>query len=205
VRSRRRPTRRSCTASAAYPAPGALPAWLAAAAAIVLASGLGLWALQLRTSLDEVNARVARAEQQVVELQRTLGQAQNETRLLQAHNAVLFAHDTLRVDLAGQPVAPASTARACVSRQSGMAFTANQRPVLPADKAYILWVIPQGSAPVNAGLLKPDATGHAMLFYPVPADMPPPAVIAVTIEPDAGVQAPTGDKVLVGAVSTAAG
>lgn len=190
------------------PAPrrsSALPAWLAAAAAIVLASGLGLWALQLRTSLDEVNARVARAEQQVVELQRTLGQAQNETRLLQAHNAVLFAPDTLRVDLAGQPVAPASTARAFVSRQSGMAFTANQLPVLPADKAYILWVIPQGSAPVNAGLLKPDATGHAMLFYPVPADMPPPAVIAVTIEPDAGVQAPTGDKVLVGAVSTAAG
>ena len=31
---------------------GALPGWLAAAAALVLASGLGLWALQLRTSLD---------------------------------------------------------------------------------------------------------------------------------------------------------
>ena len=183
----------------------ALPAWLAAAAAIVLASGLGLWALQLRGSLDEMNARVERAEQQVVELQRTLGQAQSETRLLQAHNAVLFAPDTLRVDLAGQPTAPASTARAFMSRQSGMAFTANQLPALPADKAYQLWVIPQGSAPVSAGLLKPDATGHATLFYAVPAGMPPPAVLAVTVEPAGGVPAPTGDQVLVGSVSTAAG
>lgn len=183
----------------------AVPAWLAAAAAIVLASGLGVWALQLRTSLDQMNARVERAEQQVVELQRTLGQAQSETRLLQAHNAVLFAPDMLRVDLAGQPTAPASTARAFVSRQSGMAFTASQLPALPADKAYQLWVIPQGSAPVSAGLLKPDKTGHATLFYPVPAGMPPPAVIAVTVEPAEGVPAPTGDKVLVGSVSTAAG
>jgi hypothetical protein len=171
----------------------------------VLASGLGLWALQLRTSLDEMNARVERAEQQVVELQRTLGVAQDETRLLQAHNAVLFAPDTLRVDLAGQTVAPASSARAFVSRQSGMAFTASQLPALSPDKAYQLWVIPQGSAPVSAGLLKPDATGHATLFYPVPPDMPPPAVIAVTVEPAGGVPAPTGDKVLVGAVATAAG
>jgi anti-sigma-K factor RskA len=183
----------------------ALPAWLAAAAAVVLASGLGLWALQLRSSLDEMNARVERAEQQVVEMQRTLGEAQNQTRLLQAHNDVLFAPDTLRVDLAGQATAPASTARAFVSRQSGMAFSANQLPSLPADKAYQLWVIPQGSAPVSAGLLKPDKTGHATLFYPVPAGMPPPAVIAVTVEPAEGVPAPTGDKVLVGSVTTAAG
>jgi len=185
---------------------GALPAWLAAAAAVLLASGLGLWALQLRSSLDEMNARVERAEQQVVALQRTLGEAQTQTRVLQAHNDVLFAPDTLRVDLAGQAtVAPASSARAFVSRQSGMAFTANQLPALPADKAYQLWVIPQGSAPVSAGLLKPDATGHATLFYQVPPDMPPPAVIAVTVEPAGGVPAPTGDKALVGAVPTAAG
>ncbi|MFI5077832.1 MAG: hypothetical protein ACHQRO_10845, partial [Vicinamibacteria bacterium] len=68
----------------------ALPGWLAAAAALVLASGLGLWALQLRTSLDDMNARVERAEAEVVRIQRTLGEAQEQTKVLQAHNSVLF-------------------------------------------------------------------------------------------------------------------
>ena len=181
----------------------ALPGWLAAAAALVLASGLGLWALQLRTSLDAMNARVERAEAEVVRIQRAVGEAQEQTRLLQAQNSVLFAPDTLRVDLAGQAGAPASSARAFMSRQSGLAFAANQLPALPADKVYQLWVVPPDRPPVSAGLLAPDASGHASLFFPMPADLPPPAVLAVTVEPAGGVPAPTGDKVLVGEVPVA--
>ena len=181
----------------------ALPGWLAAAAALVLASGLGLWALQLRTSLDDMNARVERAEAEVVRIQRTLGEAQEQTKVLQAHNSVLFAPDTLRVDLAGQAGAPASSARAFMSRQSGLAFAASQLPVLPADKVYQLWVVAPDRPPVSAGLLAPDASGRASLFFAMPADLPPPAVLAVTVEPAGGVPAPTGDKVLVGTVPVA--
>jgi anti-sigma-K factor RskA len=182
----------------------ALPGWLAAAAAVVLASGLGLWALQLRTQLDTMSARVTRAEADVVELRRTLDQSQAQTVHLQAQNNLLFAPDMQRVDLAGQPVAPGSTARAFVSGTRGMAFAANQLPALPADKVYQLWVIPQGQAPVSAGLLRPDASGHATTFFTMPPGTPPAAVVAVTIEPAGGVPAPTGDKVLVGEVATAA-
>jgi anti-sigma-K factor RskA len=182
----------------------ALPGWLAAAAALVLASGLGLWALQLRTSLDDMNARVERAEAEVVRIQRTLDVSQQQTKTLEARNEVLFAPDMQRVDLAGQPVAPASTARAFVSRHSGLAFAANQLPTLPADKVYQVWVIPQGQSPVDAGLLSPDASGHASLFFKMPADMAPAAVIAVTVEPRGGVPAPTGDKALVGEVAATA-
>ena len=181
----------------------ALPGWLAAAAALVLASGLGLWALQLRTSLDAMNARVDRAEAEVVRIQRTLGEAQEQTRVLEARNSVLFAPDTLRVDLAGQAGAPASSARAFMSRHSGLAFAANQLPALPADKVYQLWVVAPDWPPVSAGLLAPDASGHATLFFEMPADLPPPAVLAVTVEPAGGVPAPTGDKVLVGTVPVA--
>ncbi len=181
----------------------ALPGWLAAAAALVLASGLGLWALQLRTSLDAMNARVERAEAEVVRIQRTLGEAQEQTRVLEARNSVLFAPDTLRVDLAGQVGAPASSARAFMSRHSGLAFAANQLPALPADKVYQLWVVAPDRPPVSAGLLAPDASGHATLFFEMPADLPPPAVLAVTVEPAGGVPAPTGDKVLVGTVPVA--
>jgi anti-sigma-K factor RskA len=183
----------------------ALPGWLAAAAALVLASGLGLWALQLRTALDAMNARVEKAELEVVEIRRTLGEAQDRTRVLQASNDVLFAPDTLRVDLAGQPTAPGSSARAFMSRQTGLVFTANQLPALSADKVYQLWVIAPERPPVSAGLLAPDPSGHATLLFKVPGDLPPPAALAVTVEPAGGVSAPTGDKVLVGSIATAAG
>ncbi len=194
----------------AAPAPAratsrALPGWLAAAAALVLASALGLWALQLRSTLDAVNARVERAEAEVVRIQRTVDEAQQQTRVLQANNAVLFAPDTLRVDLAGEGPAPGSTARAFMSRHSGLVFAANQLPVLPADKVYQLWVVPQGDAPVpiSAGLLAPDPSGHASLFFPMPANVPLAAALAVTVEPAGGVPAPTGARVLLGAVPTA--
>jgi anti-sigma-K factor RskA len=179
----------------------ALPGWLAAAAALVLASGLGLWALQLRSTLDLVNARVERAEAEVVRIQRTVDEAQQQTRLLQASNAVLFAPDTFRVDLAGEGPAPGSKARAFMSPHSGVAFAANELPALPADKVYQLWVVPQGDAPVpvSAGLLAPDASGHASLFFPMPAGLSA-AALAVTVEPAGGVPAPTGARVLLGAV-----
>ena len=165
--------------------------------------GSGSGALQLRTTLDAMNARVERAEAEVVRIQRTLGEAQEQTKLLQAHNAVLFAPDMLRVDLAGQAVAPGSSARAFMSPHSGLAFAANQLPALPADKVYQLWVIPQGRPPVSAGLLAPDPSGHASLFVRMPGDLPPAEVVAVTVEPAGGVPAPTGDMVLVGKVPVA--
>jgi anti-sigma-K factor RskA len=181
----------------------ALPGWLAAAAALVLASGLGLWALQLRTSLDAMNARVERAEAEVVRIQRTIGEAQEQTRILQAQNAVLFAPDTLRVDLAGEGPAPGSKARAFMSRNSGVAFAADQLPALPADQVYQLWVVPQNAAPVSAGFLTPDASGHASLFFPMPPDVTAPQALAVTVEPAGGVPAPTGSRVLLGVVPVA--
>jgi anti-sigma-K factor RskA len=177
--------------------------WLAAAAALVLASGLGLWALQLRTSLEAMNARVERAEADVVRIQRTLGEAQAQTRVLEARNSVLFAPDLLRVDLAGEGPAPGSKARAFMSRSSGVAFAADQLPALPADKVYQLWIVPQGAGPVSAGLLTPDANGHASLFFPMPADVTAPQALAVTVEPAGGVPAPTGSRVLLGTVPVA--
>jgi anti-sigma-K factor RskA len=182
---------------------GGVPGWLAAAAALLLASGLGLWALQLRTSLDDMRARVERAEADVVELRRTLDRSEAQTRVLQAHNAVQFAPDMQRVDLAGQQAAPGSTARAFMSRTRGLAFAASQLPALPADRVYQLWVIPQGQAPVSAGLLQPDTGGSASTFFEMPAGLPPPEIVAVTIEPAGGVPAPTGDMVLVGTVPLA--
>jgi anti-sigma-K factor RskA len=53
--------------------------------------------------------------------------------------------------------------------------------------------------PISAGwLLKPDASGRANVLFDTPADLPKPQKMAVTIEPDGGVPAPTGDMYLLG-------
>jgi len=185
-------------APAARPRSTATLGWLAAAASLVAAVGLGLWAMQLRDRLHDVDARLAVAEQEVGEIRRTLGTARDETRILRAQAQVFLAPDLARVDLAGQAPATAATARAFWSRRRGMVFAAAALPPLPANKVYQVWVVADAHAPISAGLLEPDRDGNAIEVYRTPEDIPTPKVLAVTLEPAGGVPQPTGDKILVG-------
>jgi len=144
--------------------------WLAAAAALVLAVALAGYVVELR--------RGARSEQLIA--------------------AVLAAPDLARIDLVGQPTAPSASARAFWSRSRGLVFTASNLPVAPAGRVYQLWVLSSQPAPTSAGLLKPDASGRVTATFNTPADLPQPVAMAVTLEPEGGVPAPTGDKYLVG-------
>jgi anti-sigma-K factor RskA len=176
-------------------------AWLAAAASLVAAVGMGAWTWQLQDRVRELDERLAAAQDEVITLQRTLGTAQEETKLLKAQATVLVAPDLLRVDLAGQPNAPAASGRAYWSRRSGMVFATTALPPLPANKSYQVWVIADQQAPISAGLVRladVGADGRALRFFSTPVDLPTPKIVAVTIEPEAGVPQPTGEKVLVG-------
>jgi anti-sigma-K factor RskA len=144
------------------------------AALLVLAVGIGAYAVRLQT--------------RVAELQSAMG--------------VLAAPDLVRIDLAGQAAAPQASARALWSRQRGMVFTAASLPPLPAGRVYQVWVV-TGTAPVSAGLLTPDASGGGTAFYDTPPDIPPPTAVAVTIEPAGGLPAPTGAFYLMGTPSAA--
>ncbi|MEP6915779.1 MAG: anti-sigma factor [Acidobacteriota bacterium] len=151
----------------------AAPAWL------LLAASLGLMAVGLYAAVLHQRVRQSEALARRTEL-------------------ILAAADVKRVDLAGQDAAPNASGRAFWSRSRGVMFTATGLPPLPKGKVYQLWVV-TGSAPLSAGLLTPDAAGHAAAV----ADMPPdvvPVAVAVTIEPEGGVPSPTGAKYLVGAV-----
>jgi hypothetical protein len=174
-----------------------LTAWLATAAAIAMAVGLGGYSLQLRgriatleTDLRDANIRAAASERQVVDAQTAAAGAQTAI-------AVLSAPDVARVDLAGQQVAPSASARAFWSRSRGLVFTGTNLPQLPAGRTYQLWVV-TAQAPLSAGLLKPDSQGGASGTFATPIDIPTPVAMAVTIEPEGGVPAPTGEKYLVG-------
>lgn len=146
------------------------PAWLAAAAAIVLVAGAAWYAVSVR----------------------------RESQTDRLVRAVLAAPDLARIDLAGQPLAPSASARAYWSRSHGLVVTAANLPALPPGRTYQVWVLTKEPSPLSAGLIKPDRDGRATLTVVTPLDMPDPVAMAVTIEPDGGVPSPTGEKYLVG-------
>lgn len=163
-------------------------AWGALAALVVLAVGMSI---------------------EVGELHR---QIQRETALLSAEKArdaraqqvldVLTAHDAQHVVLTAAKSRPAPSARAVylASRGSLILQASNLDPV-PEGKTYELWIIPaNGSAPVPAGLFRPDAAGSASLVLPtLPAGVQAKA-FGVTVEKASGSDTPTLPIVLSGAV-----
>jgi len=79
----------------------------------------------------------------------------------------------------------------------GHVFVANL-PSAPPGKAYELWTI-GAAAPRPAGVFQVDASGRATHRIPPVEGGKPVEVFAVTLEPDGGVPAPTGPRVLASA------
>ena len=176
---------------------GGLVPWLAAAAATLVALGLGWQSRQLQSDVDRLQADLRATEARLATTEAEV--RSNRTRLarVQAESAILAAADLRRVDLAGQKGAPRASGRAFWSRAQGLVFTAARLPDLPQGRTYQLWVLTAG-APVSAGLFRPDASGGSSAVFDTPVALPTPAGLAVSIEPEGGVPAPTGDIVLVG-------
>lgn len=175
---------------------------LAAAAAIVLAVSLGVYAVQLRGRVGSLEARLHEVQLRADASGRQIADARHAVADAESRVAVLTAPDLARIDLAGQPAAPRAAARAYWSRSRGLVFTASDLPALPPGRVYQLWVLSAQPAPISAGLLRPNASGRVDVVFDTPADLPKPVAMAVTIEPEGGVPAPTGDKYLVGSVAT---
>jgi anti-sigma-K factor RskA len=173
--------------------------WLAVAAAIALAVGLGVYAADLRRQIGTLEARLHEATLRANAGELAIADARRAVTEARSQIAVLAAPDLARLDLAGQPAAPRAAARAFWSRSRGLVFTASDLPALPPGRTYQLWVLSKEAPPFGSGLLlKPDADGRVTMIFDTPVDLPKPIAMAVTIEPEGGVAAPTGDKYLVG-------
>ena len=184
----------------------ALPSWLPLAASLVLAIGLGVYALQLRgrvetleTRLQDALARAQAGEEQLADARRVSNEAQSQVRMARSQLEVLTAPDVTRVDLAGQSVAPSASARAFLSRSRGLVLSASNLPALAPGRTYQLWFI-SGNVPRGAGTFEPDAGGSSNVLLPVDPNTPRPQALAVTNEPAGGSAAPTVPIYLQGAV-----
>jgi anti-sigma-K factor RskA len=175
----------------------ALAPWLAAAAMLLVTAGMGMYTVQLRQRVSNLEVQLRDALVRVDNGERRVTVALRAAADAQTPLAILTAPDVQRIDLAGQPVAPRASARAFWSRSRGLVLTGANLPSLPAGRTYQLWFV-TSRAPVSAGLLKPDEAGRLTTVLNTPSDIPAPAALAVTIEPEGGSPGPTGAKYLVG-------
>jgi anti-sigma-K factor RskA len=164
-------------------------AWFAAAAALILAAGLGFEVKSLQARLHDKESRIASLEasqsraEQVVE--------------------VLTAPSAQRILLTAHKTPPAPNGRVVYLASRGeLIFQASNLAHVPATKTYELWVIPaDGSAPVPAGLFRPDASGNGSVMLPTIPKGVTAKAFGVTLEDAAGSQTPTAPILLAGAVS----
>lgn len=185
------------------PTPAAVPVaastswwpWLVAAASMAIAVGTSLGWISARGEVARLQSTIAALRARAAEFLNVRAEFDRERSDRERVIAILSAGDVHSASLGS--VAPAGAARGhvYVSASRGLFFAAESLPPLPAGRTYQLWTIVAGQ-PVSHGIFEPQGDGRAQVL----AQAPPGAVqaIAVTIEPDGGVPAPTGDKVLLG-------
>jgi hypothetical protein len=82
-----------------------------------------------------------------------------------------------------------------IDRSRGVLLIANNLPPAPAGKIYEMWTIAKGSKPVPAGLFQSQSNGGALHIQTGAVD-PNLAVVAVTLENEAGAAQPTSTPIL---------
>ena len=170
-------------------------AWLAAAAAVLLAVGGALFVSHERER--RMASELERVAGEITELQ---GRLDDYAARADMALSILTASDMRRIELAGGDGTQPSAARAYWSPTRGLLVAADRLPVPPPGRVYQVWLI-GGGAPVSAGLLGSPTSGRGMLIAPPPGGITGgPVTIAVTDEPPGGLPAPTGGKHLVGSL-----
>jgi anti-sigma-K factor RskA len=183
---------------------GSLWAWTALAAAACLALTLGLlwtwrtesrWRVELTAQLDASKHQVALLEQRVAEEQRWAAVMNSP-----AAQVATFS-PTPDASGAGSSGVKARAVFDPTSRRAVVAF-ANVHT--PSGRDYQLWAIRAGK-PSSLGLVKPDASGNAVMRIEDAGDPATLGAFAVSLEPQGGAPShdiPTGPVVLVGKLGT---
>lgn len=168
-----------------------------AVACLVVAGMLGWYAAQQVTRARQVreSLEASTLRAQVADLDAAASrQAANELR---ARADVLSAPDVTSISLQGQSAAPDAAGRAFLSRTRGAILTASNVPPLPPGQIYQVWfVVPPN--PIRAGFARVDEAGRIFAAVDPPGDAGVPVAIAVTLEPEGGVEEPGGDLFLLG-------
>jgi anti-sigma-K factor RskA len=167
---------------------------LAAAAVLVLA--VGVVAIRVERSRQELAGEVTRMQGINQELQERLKRFGGQTDLA---ISILTSADTREIPRTGDDNSAA--ARAFVSPTRGVLVVADRLPVLPPGRVYQVWIIEDGSTPVSAGLLGDEPRGRGMLIATPPRKNAGGGVtVAISDEPPGGLDQPTGTIRVIGSI-----
>jgi anti-sigma-K factor RskA len=156
---------------------GAIAATLVLAALII--SLVILWQ-QNRATQREL-ARLAN------ETQQAKTQLDRERSVVQ----LLTSPDAHMAKLTGTNAAPGAHAMLAYDKDGHAMLMAKGLPPAPKGMAYQLWYI-KDNKKMPGKVFRPDEAGNGMLEDQIPASAREAAVFVITLEPENGVQAPTG-------------
>jgi anti-sigma-K factor RskA len=174
---------------------------LLSAAAVVIAVGLGAYAISLQRRIAALEGQVraaadraAQSQQQLVQLRAAADQSTQVRR-------ILAAGDLRRLDLAGTKAAPGAAGRAFWSPAEGLVVAFANLPATDAGRVYQLWVIPPGGNPIDAGLLDLQPDGRALALARAGTSQRV-GTVAITLEPAGGSPVPTlGNMIAAGTLA----
>jgi len=95
-------------------------------------------------------------------------------------------------ELKGIDLGAGATATLAYDKTGHAMLMADKLPNVPQGKAYQLWFIVKDKAPMPGKTFVPDNIGKGTLKDQMPAEAFGSAIFAITVEPAAGVDAPTG-------------
>jgi len=144
--------------------------------------------------------RDAASRRQIGDLARQLDRQQRELQVERDNVArqtealgLLNSPDAKKVALAGTTTAQTARATFVYDEKSrNGVLLIEGLPATPADKAYEVWFIPKGLAPIPGRTFTVNNNGRALVSDSLPVAAGSAAVVAITLEPKSGSAAPTG-------------
>jgi anti-sigma-K factor RskA len=130
--------------------------------------------------------RDAASRRQIAELAHQLNQQSEVLALVNSPDARKFA-------LSGTTTAQNARATFVYDEKSRRGILMIEGlPAAPADKAYEVWFIPKGRAPIPGRTFTVNVDGRALISDSLPTEAGAAAVVAITLEPKSGSASPTG-------------
>jgi anti-sigma-K factor RskA len=174
----------------------------ALAASLAIAALVGLWSWRnARLESDDLRNQIAAVQSQSEQLRNQLSRENDKVYELARINQAIRSPNSRTIELAGQEVAPSSTANIFWDTNGNQWVVAANLPPAPEGKVYQLWFV-TADAKISAGLIKTDPQGHAFTVIDVPKNLTNLAAAAITLEPAGGSAQPTMPIYTVGKIAS---
>lgn len=164
--------------------------WAFSTCLAVLCLLLSLQDSRLKTTVQSQNLRIADLNRLALDLQSATNNLAQTVMALQETNRLAGLRIAMLNSLLADSPKTVAVSLWDDTKQSGVFVVQNLKP-LPADRDYQLWVMDNGTTPVDAGVFRVDDNGTVRMDFKTKSLIKVAGKFAVTEEPRGGVASPT--------------